>query len=59
MSSSTLFFDPDLRVRREDHSDGLLSWLAAINPQTLDCSKGSGRARSDLGARAHRFGERA
>ena len=24
MSSSTLFLDPDLRMRREDHSDGLL-----------------------------------
>jgi len=27
--------------------------------QTLDCSRGSGWARSDVGARAHRFGERA
>jgi hypothetical protein len=40
MSSSTLFFDPDLRVRREDHSDGLISWLAAINPANIGLQQG-------------------
>jgi len=35
MSSGTLSLDPDLRVRREDHSDGLISWLAAINPANI------------------------
>jgi hypothetical protein len=40
MSSSTLFFDPDLRVRREDHSDGLISWLAAINPANVGLQQG-------------------
>ena len=32
MSSSTLFFDPDLRVRREDHSHGLISWFDRNQP---------------------------
>lgn len=40
MSSGTLFLDPDLRVRREDHSHGLLSWLAAINPANIGLQQG-------------------
>jgi hypothetical protein len=40
MSSGTLFLDPDLRVRREDHSRGLLSWLAAINPANIGLQQG-------------------
>jgi hypothetical protein len=40
MSSSTLFLDPDLRVRGEDHSDGLLSWLAAIDPANIGLQQG-------------------
>ena len=40
MSSGTLSLDPDLRVRREDHSDGLLSWSAAINPANVGLQQG-------------------
>ena len=40
MSSGTLFLDPDIRVRREDHRDRLLSWLAAINPANIGLRQG-------------------
>jgi hypothetical protein len=53
MSSSTLFFDPDLRVRREDHSDGLLSWLAAIDPANIGLQQGVPVGLGATSVRAH------
>ena len=53
MSSGTLFLDPDLRVRREDHSHGLISWLTAIDPANIGLQQGVPVGLGATPVRAH------